>query len=179
MLQSMGSQRVGHDWATELNWTERSFWKDLNPQRWGHDKRRAQWHFGRWKASVVLIWHIQESWEASWPWRMVRLSLNYLQKPQKAQEYGIKYLQKGREQKWELVKSWLANITSLNPLPHFILRADCLSPNPGKIKEGLGGFVLFVSQRNKTERVSAMKRTRHSQGHGYFIDIKEIKAICI
>ena len=24
MLQSMGSQRVGHDWATELNWTE--FW---------------------------------------------------------------------------------------------------------------------------------------------------------
>ena len=21
-LQSMGSQRVGHDWATELNWTE-------------------------------------------------------------------------------------------------------------------------------------------------------------
>ena len=23
-LQSMGSQRVGHDWATELNWTERS-----------------------------------------------------------------------------------------------------------------------------------------------------------
>ena len=24
MLQSMGSQRVGHDWATELNWTERS-----------------------------------------------------------------------------------------------------------------------------------------------------------
>ena len=23
MLQSMGSQRVGHDWATELNWTSR------------------------------------------------------------------------------------------------------------------------------------------------------------
>ena len=22
MLQSMGSQRVRHDWATELNWTE-------------------------------------------------------------------------------------------------------------------------------------------------------------
>ena len=22
MLQSMGSQRVGHDWATEINWTE-------------------------------------------------------------------------------------------------------------------------------------------------------------
>ena len=24
VLQSMGSQKVGHDWATELNWTERS-----------------------------------------------------------------------------------------------------------------------------------------------------------
>ena len=24
MLQSMGSQRVGHDWATELNWTDQS-----------------------------------------------------------------------------------------------------------------------------------------------------------
>ena len=23
VLQSMGSQRVGHDWATELNWTDR------------------------------------------------------------------------------------------------------------------------------------------------------------
>ena len=76
---------------------------------------------------------------------------SHLQKPQKAREYGTKYLPKGREQKWELVKSWLANIRSLNPLPHFILREDCLSPNPGKIKEGLGGFVLFVSQRNKTE----------------------------
>ena len=135
---------------TELNWTERSFWKDLNPQRWGHEKRRAQWHFGSRKASMVLIWHIQESWEASWPWGMVGLSLNYLQKPQKAQEYGIKYLQKGREQKWELVKSWLANIRSLNPLPHFILMEDCLSPNPDKIKEGFGGFCLFprgVKQR--------------------------------
>ena len=25
MLQSMGSQRVGHDWVTELNWTERRY----------------------------------------------------------------------------------------------------------------------------------------------------------
>ena len=31
MLQSMGSQRVRHDWATELNWTDRllSAWKEL------------------------------------------------------------------------------------------------------------------------------------------------------
>ena len=76
-------------------------------------------------------------------------------------------------------ESWLANIRSLNPFPRFTLMEDCLSPNPDKIKVGLGvWFCLFVSQRNKTERVSAMKKTRHSQGHGYFIDIKGIKATC-
>ena len=26
VLQSMGSQRVGHDWATELNWIDNSNW---------------------------------------------------------------------------------------------------------------------------------------------------------
>ena len=26
MLQSMGSQRVGHNWVTELNWTESAMW---------------------------------------------------------------------------------------------------------------------------------------------------------
>ena len=30
MLQFMGSQRVGHDWATELNWTELAFIKFLS-----------------------------------------------------------------------------------------------------------------------------------------------------
>ena len=35
MLQSMGSQRVGHNWRTELNWTE------LNSQWW--DSQMAQW----------------------------------------------------------------------------------------------------------------------------------------
>ena len=29
MLWFMGSQRVGHDWATELNWTEDSYWLEL------------------------------------------------------------------------------------------------------------------------------------------------------
>ena len=29
MLQSMGSPIVGHDWVTELNWTELQFWKLL------------------------------------------------------------------------------------------------------------------------------------------------------
>ena len=27
MLQSMGSQRVGHDWVTELNWTDEVQWR--------------------------------------------------------------------------------------------------------------------------------------------------------
>ena len=31
MLQFMGSQRVGHDWATELNWIHLNFIID----RWG------------------------------------------------------------------------------------------------------------------------------------------------
>ena len=29
MLQSLGSQRVGHNWVTELNWTEAYFWKHI------------------------------------------------------------------------------------------------------------------------------------------------------
>ena len=29
VLQFMGSQRVGHDWATELNWTELSYWTTI------------------------------------------------------------------------------------------------------------------------------------------------------
>ena len=42
MLQSMGSQRVGHDWVTELNWTDGHFlgisflllWKTLQQIEW-------------------------------------------------------------------------------------------------------------------------------------------------
>ena len=32
VLQFMGSQRVGHDWATELNWTE--YARGLNGKKW-------------------------------------------------------------------------------------------------------------------------------------------------
>ena len=39
LLQLMGSQRVGHDWATELNWTELSYWRTITlPMMW---KRRG------------------------------------------------------------------------------------------------------------------------------------------
>ena len=38
MLQSMGSQRVGQDWATELNWTE-----DVFPDIWGNSDGDTIW----------------------------------------------------------------------------------------------------------------------------------------
>ena len=33
VLQAMGSQRVGHDWATELNWTALLMWHHVLPTR--------------------------------------------------------------------------------------------------------------------------------------------------
>ena len=36
VLQFTGLQRVGHDWATELNWTERRMWLKL--QKWYEKK---------------------------------------------------------------------------------------------------------------------------------------------
>ena len=35
MLQFMGLQRVGHDWETELNWTELSSWRNVCDLKWG------------------------------------------------------------------------------------------------------------------------------------------------
>ena len=34
VLQSMGSQRVGHDWATELNWIGRPMEHNKSPEKW-------------------------------------------------------------------------------------------------------------------------------------------------
>ena len=36
MLQSMGSQRVRHDWATELNWTELNWTESMAIPPWMH-----------------------------------------------------------------------------------------------------------------------------------------------
>ena len=49
VLQFMGSQRVGHDWATELNWT---FLQWQNYRNWEHisDSQRAEkgmWNYQR------------------------------------------------------------------------------------------------------------------------------------
>ena len=38
VLQFMGSQRVGHSWATELNWTRRDGRHGPNQQVWGEEK---------------------------------------------------------------------------------------------------------------------------------------------
>ena len=37
VLRFMGSQRVGHDWATELNWTEGGAWLKNRSAQWGKD----------------------------------------------------------------------------------------------------------------------------------------------
>ena len=37
VLQSMGSQRVGHDWATELNWTKGGGWGKGRVREFGMD----------------------------------------------------------------------------------------------------------------------------------------------
>ena len=48
VLQFMGSQRVGHDWATELNWLSAlSFWVNLFPRTRGYNR------FAKWGKSTV------------------------------------------------------------------------------------------------------------------------------
>ena len=65
VLQSMGSQRVGHNWATELNWTNQNqknknwvTWffkwaKDLN--RHFFQRRTYKWPTGIWKDDQLVI----------------------------------------------------------------------------------------------------------------------------
>ena len=68
MLQSMGLQRVGHDWVTELNWTE-SFWASLVaqlvkslPAMWETWVRFMGWEDplekGKVTHSSILAWRI-------------------------------------------------------------------------------------------------------------------------
>ena len=59
VLRSMGSQRVGHDWATELNWTEPSCWgfsfalgHGVSPQSWS-------------SAVQPLLQHLPSCWDFS------------------------------------------------------------------------------------------------------------------
>ena len=52
MLQFMGSQRVGHDWVTELNWTEPPVWSfttlnstDILTTNWLRPSQYFRYHF--------------------------------------------------------------------------------------------------------------------------------------
>ena len=60
VLQFMGSQRVGHDWATELNWTDSLclfhtliHWKTSLPPSWG--KNRYFYFVLNLKVCVLLL----------------------------------------------------------------------------------------------------------------------------
>ena len=51
MLRFMGSQRVGHDWATELNWTE----KNLDDSNTYIKKNRMYLRFLPCKEKIIHI----------------------------------------------------------------------------------------------------------------------------
>ena len=52
VLQSMGLQRVGHSWATELNWTSLTQWKLIYPQSIFSPQGSA-FNFSRWATCMV------------------------------------------------------------------------------------------------------------------------------
>ena len=53
VLQFMGSQRVGHDWATELNWTECwSLWRNFLSGHTGH----GYWMAQPWRTTSLEDW---------------------------------------------------------------------------------------------------------------------------
>ena len=67
VLQSMGSQRVGHDWVTKLNWTELNqlgcsiFFKNYLPLitfsklwSWNFNKSKLNSHFSKLRAACNL-----------------------------------------------------------------------------------------------------------------------------
>ena len=62
MLQSMGSQRVGHDWATELSWTE------THKALCGHKNNEAAPSpgFHKW-VWFLLYWQIAPPSVSLWP----------------------------------------------------------------------------------------------------------------
>ena len=73
VLQSMGSQRVGHDWATELNWTELCVCVDLyswkiNNWYLNHCNYNVDWKWtGLWLHFLLIV----PSHRASATWRRV------------------------------------------------------------------------------------------------------------
>ena len=70
VLQSMGSQRVEHDWATELNWTEVTWLSSGQRAWWGWKIWLVNWAWSYLPFSVAL-WDLKgnEGW-SSWKQRM-------------------------------------------------------------------------------------------------------------
>ena len=59
MWQLMGSQRVRHDWATELNWIERG-WASSNQLKTLRAKTEVSW-----RSSVLRLQHVNPAWVSS------------------------------------------------------------------------------------------------------------------
>ena len=62
LLQFMGSQRVGHDWATELNWTDRC-------ESW--TIKRAE----RKRIDAFKLWSWRRLWRVPWTARKSKMSI--------------------------------------------------------------------------------------------------------
>ena len=63
MLRFMGLQRVGHDWATELNWTERKLILNIHWKDWC-------WS---WSSNTLASWCKDPNhWKRPWGWENLR-----------------------------------------------------------------------------------------------------------
>ena len=67
VLQSMGSQRVGHDWATEMNWT--------------HHRRKLEFKEGSWSETRTNMVWIQDCMRRGTPKNTLHTSLQHLTNP--------------------------------------------------------------------------------------------------
>ena len=73
-LQAMGSQRVGHDWVTEMNWTElkpvlKDFVHSLT-SIWNEPNCMVVWTF----FGIALLWDWNENWPFPVLWPLLSFS---------------------------------------------------------------------------------------------------------
>ena len=67
MLQFMGLQRAGHDWATELNWTDRLILKEISPE---YSLKDWCWS---WSSNTLATCHEELThWERPWCWERLK-----------------------------------------------------------------------------------------------------------
>ena len=66
-LWFMGLQRVGHDWATELNWTD-SYWQRMGSFKLRSQIRLIMWFFSNWaydfgwEFKQIFIFNLYKDW---------------------------------------------------------------------------------------------------------------------